>query len=236
MAWRDTTDSAEGKENAGLEKNNKMESDQIGDELEGNKTRDLKEADSPESPKNKGLNTKADIRKEAGNIGKELNGEEIKESFDAGEKRNIDGEKISGPPVLRDDRYGVKGPDGTVIKDDKGNPLVDWKQRGEHELGNSGIDERYDVSTVTLKKGDVIDRYGDESGHWASPEGEPYDKRGLPFEEKSCEYHKYRLNKDIDCEKSIAAGKFDSEGGAVQYHFEKSFDEMLEDGDLEEIE
>ncbi|SQG16747.1 membrane protein [Streptococcus equi subsp. zooepidemicus] len=57
---------------------------------------------------------------------------------------------------------------------------------------------------VTLKAGQIIDRYGSSSGRFTSPIENgvtlPFNKRGLPYPEGYQNYHQYRILKDISVE------------------------------------
>jgi len=88
----------------------------------------------------------------------------------------------------------------------------------------------------TLRKGTIIDRYGYESGTYASPAGTPFGKRALP---SSYEYDRPLKTYEVLKPYEVQAGKikswFDQPGGGIQYKFEKSIQELLDEGILREI-
>ncbi|WP_331852433.1 Imm59 family immunity protein [Streptococcus equi] len=67
---------------------------------------------------------------------------------------------------------------------------------------------------VTLKAGQIIDRYGSSSGRFTSPIENgvtlPFNKRGLPYPEGYQDYHKYELVMDLT-KKNIVNAYYQSE-------------------------
>ncbi|MGJ8731234.1 TNT domain-containing protein [Listeria aquatica] len=61
---------------------------------------------------------------------------------------------------------------------------------------------------ANLKKGQIIDRYGESGGRYTSPveNGKmlEYDTRGLPYPESAMDYHQYEVIKDINMENVIS--------------------------------
>src|SRR5206468_3326275 len=74
-------------------------------------------------------------------------------------------------------------------------------------------------SPNTLQEGDVIDRYGRESGRYTSPAGTNFEDRGLPPTNLTQEYHQYRVRKPLppDVTEGRIAPAFEQEGGGVQH-------------------
>jgi hypothetical protein len=79
--------------------------------------------------------------------------------------------------------------------------------------GFAGTSENF-----VVKKGTVIDRYGSEHGGYVSPEGVPFDARGLPQVSKG-NYTRYIVNEPLPVVSGQAAGStwFNSSGGGTQY-------------------
>ncbi|HEK9294630.1 TPA: glycohydrolase toxin TNT-related protein, partial [Streptococcus equi subsp. equi] len=67
---------------------------------------------------------------------------------------------------------------------------------------------------VTLKAGQIIDRYGSSSGRFTSPIENgvtlPFNKRGLPYPEGYQDYYKYELVMDLT-KKNIVNAYYQSE-------------------------
>ncbi len=81
---------------------------------------------------------------------------------------------------------------------------------------NSNINEK------TLHRGDRIDRYGDETGVYVSPEGTPYNQRSLkPFTDKSS-YNSYEVLKPFPVKSGQISPYYFQKGGGVQYILDKS--------------
>lgn len=223
---------------------NKIEADKIGDELEGkipnDKEMENKEGDKISS-KNRKIESESEIKEASFSIEKELEGDKVVEGDSLETVYNDAGEEIATPYEIRNEKYYERGKDGEVLVDDNGNPKVDWNtyskyDAGKNSFGAEGADNRYEIKETTLQPGEKIDRYGSEVGKNASPLGESYESRSLPYKQQSMEYHSYEVVKPIKCVESTAAPNFGCEGGAKQYKFEKSFDQMLDDGDIVEID
>lgn len=84
---------------------------------------------------------------------------------------------------------------------------IKWPENDGFVLKNNKID----TGIIDLKESDIIDRWGDGDGRFASPvkNGEifGYDTRGLPYVESTKKYYQYRLINDLtteNVEKGIA--------------------------------
>ena len=86
---------------------------------------------------------------------------------------------------------------------------------------------------VTLPRGYKIDRYGDVSGSFVSPEGVPFEQRSI--RPGSGPYHLYEVCKPVRSEGSIIAPWFDQPGGGMQFKLEKPIHELLNEGIIREI-
>ena len=73
----------------------------------------------------------------------------------------------------------------------------------------------------TLQPGEIIDRYGQPSGYWASPTGTAYEARSIPPKIESCT--QYTVIRPIKVQQSLAApGELPMQWGyGVQYQFSK---------------
>ena len=133
---------------------------------------------------------------------------------------DIDERTEDGPKL----REGIK--DNPKYIDENGD--LRWPEGG----GFKGEPEN-----VTLEPGTLIDRYGSESGRFTAFEGTPYEKRSLPFEEKSQEYYRYVVVERID---NVRCGEtdeaFDQPGGGVQQELPESIESLVERGKLRRIE
>ena len=99
---------------------------------------------------------------------------------------------------------------------------------------NSGFLKR---AKGTIDKGDIIDRYGRPSGRFAGQPGSSISARGMPPGSEVTEYHKYEVLKQIEVELGPAAPvpEFGASGGATQYMFKTSIENLLKQGFLREL-
>lgn len=86
-----------------------------------------------------------------------------------------------------------------------------------------------------LEPGQVIDRYGSESGRFLSPAGTPYEQRALPYDASRMDYRKYRIMKPLPVESGKAQPYFGQAGGGRQYMTDMAVDDLVADGYLVEI-
>jgi Tuberculosis necrotizing toxin len=110
-----------------------------------------------------------------------------------------------------------------------------------------------DPVPFTVKKGTVIDRFGGPTGFFMSPEGYTYVQRSLPYISSEAEcvnyyryvynldnplqnYHLYRVNKDFDVLACEAAPAFGAPGGAIQYKYSKSIQQLLDENFITELD
>jgi hypothetical protein len=88
-----------------------------------------------------------------------------------------------------------------------------------------------------LKPGDLICRFGGPRGSYTTAIGATYEMVGLPYYGATCEFHVYRVKKEIRVMKGYVAPIFDSPGGAVQYHhIDEKINAEIAAGNLEEID
>ncbi len=110
--------------------------------------------------------------------------------------------------------------------DDDGDPI--------YPPNNGAVDRE---ERVTLRKGIIIDRYGLNSGSFASPVGTPMENRSLPKEtRRKQKLHTFELKKDVICYKSNIASWFGQKGGGIQYRFSQNIKELIKGDDLVERE
>jgi len=90
-------------------------------------------------------------------------------------------------------------------------------------------------NNVTLKPGTQIDRYGYESGSFASPVGTPYNQRSLAPGTENKPYHVYEVVKPIEAQGGKIAPWFDQPGGRTQYKFNMSIEDLIKGGYIREV-
>lgn len=115
------------------------------------------------------------------------------------ELRALDANKLV---VLDNGEIAFKSINGDLVRsldylDDAGN--IKWPPYNGFELDELG---KPIMSDIELKKGQIIDRYGDPSGTFTSPVENgiipPYDTRGLPYPESFKDYYQYEVVKDVN--------------------------------------
>jgi len=89
---------------------------------------------------------------------------------------------------------------------------------------------------VNLTPGMRFDRYGAETGSFASPLGTPPAKRSLAPGTASKPLTKYEVAKQFDALGGEVAPWFNEPGGGVQYKFQKSVKELLDEGYIKKID
>ncbi len=99
--------------------------------------------------------------------------------------------------------------------------VYDNSQYYDQETGNinwppnNGFDG--EPSIMTLKKGELIDRYGAPSGGFFSPEGIPYEHRALALHSDEADYYVYKVVDEFEVTGGKIAPWFDRPGGGIQY-------------------
>ncbi|MDR3494059.1 MAG: TNT domain-containing protein [Ancalomicrobiaceae bacterium] len=88
---------------------------------------------------------------------------------------------------------------------------------------------------VTLPVGTVVDRYGSPFGTFTSPAGIPYEQRALPYDQTAVPYSQYRVLKPLGTNSSTIAPAFGDPGGGTQYRFDKSVQDLINEGYLEKL-
>ena len=88
-----------------------------------------------------------------------------------------------------------------------------------------------------LPIGSVIDRFGPPKGRFAGKPGATISERGLPPGTENTEYHLYEVLKPLPSKAGPVAPvkEFSATGKAEQYRFEKTIEQLLNDGFLREL-
>ena len=98
---------------------------------------------------------------------------------------------------------------------------------------NSGFKGK--PSKKVLQPGEIIDRYGYDSGYFVSPQGTPFEMRSLPADAISKPYHAYVVQKPVKVLSGEIAPWFGQPGGGIQYKFFKSIKKLIKKGVIREI-
>ncbi len=85
------------------------------------------------------------------------------------------------------------------------------------------------------KPGQMIDRFGPETGNFFAPKGTQYSGRGIP--EGYTQYNSFEVLKPFPWEEGVTKGvpEFNSKGGGYQYKTYKSVKELVAEGYLKRI-
>ena len=156
---------------------------------------------------------------------------------------------------MRKRKYNYLGEDITEVKrklsspsfgeyNVNGEPLPYWTPENE-DVDGDGFDKHYNGThgywdEITLDKGKLLVRYGNERGYMTTDYGTPYELLGLPYVPETVEYHVYEVIADnvvVKCQvkKGIVSPMFNSEGGAIQYKHSQSIFAEIADGKLKEV-
>lgn len=82
---------------------------------------------------------------------------------------------------------------------------------------------------VTLKKGDILGRIGNDGGKYTSPAGTDPDKLSLAPGTNVSVHTEYRIIRDIPDVEKVEAW-FDKHGGGTQYKTNKTLRELIQKG------
>ena len=90
---------------------------------------------------------------------------------------------------------------------------------------------------IDLPVGTQIDRLGKESGRYTSPVGTPLTKRAMDdlHTKMPLDYHVYKVIRPIKASESLISPWFSKPGRGIQYKFEMSIGELLQEGYIEEM-
>lgn len=89
--------------------------------------------------------------------------------------------------------------------------------------------------TEVLQSGTRIDRYGYDGGTFVSPEGTSYTERALPPGTEQKPYKVYEVVQPIEVQSGKIKPWFDEKGGGIQYEFNRSIADLLDDGIIKEV-
>ena len=98
---------------------------------------------------------------------------------------------------------------------------------------NSGFAEA--PVTKALQPGEMFDRFGLDTGRFASPAGTPAYMRSLPPGATESPYSMFRVLKPLDVQSGTAAPWFGQPGGGVQYQFSQSIQSLIKNGYIERV-
>lgn len=215
-----------------------------------NEIKDIDLTDTPESP-TRSLLTKGVTYLPLGFLGETLN---YKVDYQSDTKTihlfNTDTEKSTGnslTPIinktiseedrLKLDKWKFK-PDDELYLKYKGvfdNPKYYNQENGNINWPtNDGfLNEKTDY---VLKSGVKIDRYGQDTGIFVSPEGTPYEQRAVAPGTYNRPYSIFEVIEPIDVKAGEIAPWFDEPGGGIQYILPESVEKLLKDGKLKRLE
>jgi len=98
---------------------------------------------------------------------------------------------------------------------------------------NDGFDAQ--PVQIELGVGTRIDRYGNETGSYVSPEGTPFEQRSLPATSINDPYAVYEVIKPLPVQSGQATPWFDQLGGGTQYKAPYTIEKLRELGYIKEI-
>ena len=81
----------------------------------------------------------------------------------------------------------------------------------------------------------MFDRYGLDTGRFASPAGTPTYMRSLPPGASEAPYSMFRVAKPLDVQSGMAAPWFQQPGGGAQYQFPQSIQSLIRNGYIERV-
>lgn len=136
---------------------------------------------------------------------------------------NKDGEPVDEVPIVTDERFMTE----TENYARTGIKTIDWNSFAENATDDGlGFDKDVPVTEKELPPDMVIVRWGSERGRNGTSAGTQYSEVSLPYDEKTIEYHEYRIIGPVKCKAGIVARNFGQKGGGDQYLFSDTFAEM----------
>ena len=96
-----------------------------------------------------------------------------------------------------------------------------------NRLVNAALDEGARLAPVVsvrfhLRPGDVVDRFGPESGTFLYPDGTPLERRALPPTAFEAGYFRYTVTGDIPVQAGVAGPAFEQPGGTAMFKLDPS--------------
>ena len=114
---------------------------------------------------------------------------------------------------------------GELVFPEQAPVVIDEDEAGRRSrdliaLVDTGLDEGARLGPVAalefhLRPGDVVDRFGPESGTYLFPAGTAAEQRSQPPTAIESGYHRYLVAGDIPTQAGVAGPAFDQPGGAV---------------------
>ncbi len=91
-----------------------------------------------------------------------------------------------------------------------------------------------EANPAMLKKGAIIDRYGNDDGSFAAPQGTSFDARSLPPKAIQSPLNTYKVVVPIPVMQRTAAPSiwFNASGGGMQYQFAHPINYYVRNGYL----
>ena len=90
------------------------------------------------------------------------------------------------------------------------------------------------INNINIPKGTRIDRYGSPRGKFTAPAGTPRVQRALA-PGSSLDLRTYEVLKSLPAKSGEVAPWFDEVGGGIQHQFDKSIQELINEGFLKEV-
>jgi hypothetical protein len=87
----------------------------------------------------------------------------------------------------------------------------------------------------TLTPGELIDRFGAETGNFFSPKGESYPGRAVPYICQRMDYRVYRVKTPVHVSACKASSWFGEPGGATQYKTAGAAADLRKTGAIEVV-
>jgi len=123
--------------------------------------------------------------------------------------------------------------------------ISNWKYPPNEEvyLANKNTFDNpnyFDQTTGEIKwpgmNGDPnVDGYGNPSGKFTSPQGIPFENRALSPTTDMNNYHTYEVIKPVEVQSGEIAPWFDQPGGGIQYRFNDTIQNLINNGILREV-
>lgn len=99
---------------------------------------------------------------------------------------------------------------------------------------NNGFDG--EARTETLVPGTKVDRYGNPTGKYLSPQGTPFEQRSLPEAVRERPLNVYEVVKPFEVKAGKIAPYADQPGGGTQYYLDnKTVQDLIDSGHLRKL-
>jgi len=105
------------------------------------------------------------------------------------------------------------------------------KQFGIYFPTNDGF--AGNTTYTTLRSGQIITRYGDASGAYASPIGTPFTQRAIPFHQWNNPLTGYQVIRPFGVTTGVTQPFYGLQGGGIQYWFRQPIQYYIDNGFLE---